>query len=129
MLAKTGCGMTAVSGVSVSIKAPFVFGCWMSGELAEHVGDIGAGAFELLAAQLSAPRAAEPQSLLDCLRHFLAPQVWKPAHRAWAGHEAIRWKAQPGPLRIVDVAWHLTMMQTQVRTIGSHIPRKDSMAR
>ena len=41
----------------------------------------------------------------------------------------IRWKAQPGPLRIVDVAWHLTMMQTQVRTIGSHIPRKDSMAR
>lgn len=41
----------------------------------------------------------------------------------------IRWKAQPGPLRIVDVAWGLTMMQAPIRSVGSHIPRKDSMAR
>ena len=41
----------------------------------------------------------------------------------------IRWKAQPGPLRIVDVSWGLTMMQAPIRSVGSHIPRKDSMAR
>jgi Gram-negative bacterial TonB protein C-terminal len=41
----------------------------------------------------------------------------------------IRWKAQPGPLRLVDVAWGLTMMQAPIRSVGSHIPRKDSMAR
>ena len=34
-------------------------GCLVLGEFAEDVGDVGAGAFELLAAQLAAPRAAE----------------------------------------------------------------------
>ena len=56
--ARTGCGIV-VSGVSVSIEAPFVWVAWVLGEFAEDVGDVGAGAFELLAAELAAPRAAE----------------------------------------------------------------------
>ena len=40
----------------------------------------------------------------------------------------IRWKAQPGPLRIVEVAWRLNIM-ARVRSVGSHIPGKNSLAR
>lgn len=38
---------------------------------------------------------AELASLLDCLRHFLTPQVWKQAPGALAGYQAVRWAAQP----------------------------------
>jgi hypothetical protein len=52
------------------------------------------------------PRAAaEPASFLDCLRYFLTPQAWKQVRAAWAGHEAIRWTAQPLLLVLLAMTW------------------------
>lgn len=47
----------------------------------------------------------EPQSFLDGLRHVLTPQVWKQAHGALAGYQAIRWAAQPLLLVLLVMTW------------------------
>jgi len=46
-----------------------------------------------------------PHSFLDCLRHFLTPQVWKQAHAALAGYAAIRSTAQPLLFVLLLMTW------------------------
>ena len=48
---------------------------------------------------------AESASFLDCLRYFLTPQLWKQAHGAFAGYEAIRWTAQPLLFVLLVMTW------------------------
>ena len=59
-----------------------------------------------MSAAARSPQArGEPQSFLDGLRHFLTPHVWKQAHAALAGYEAIRWAAQPLLLVLLVMTW------------------------
>jgi hypothetical protein len=52
----------------------------------------------------SAPAGA-PQSLLECLGHFLTPQVWKQAQRAARRRRARRWQAQPLVVVLLVMTW------------------------
>jgi hypothetical protein len=57
----------------------------------------------------STPPAAEatstPQSFLECLGHFLTPQVWKQAHQAVPRRRACRWQAQPLLFVLLCMTW------------------------
>jgi hypothetical protein len=59
-------------------------------------------------AQSTAPAAAAastPQSFLECLGHFLTPQVWKQAHQAAPRRRAWRWQAQPLLFVLLCMTW------------------------
>jgi hypothetical protein len=57
----------------------------------------------------STPPAAEltttPQSFLECLGHFLTPQVWKQAHQAVPRRRAWRWQTQPLLFVLLCMTW------------------------
>jgi Transposase DDE domain len=58
------------------------------------------------AAAARAPRGpGAPQSFLECLRHFLTPQLWKQAHGALTNYAAIRWTAQPLLFVLLVMTW------------------------
>jgi hypothetical protein len=42
---------------------------------------------------------------LECLGHFLTPQVWKQAHRALPRRRAWRWQAQPLLFVLLCMTW------------------------
>jgi Transposase DDE domain len=46
-----------------------------------------------------------PQTLLQCLGHFLTPQVWKQAHQATPRDRAGRWQRQPLLLVLLVMTW------------------------
>jgi hypothetical protein len=46
-----------------------------------------------------------PQSFLECLGHFLTPQVWKQAHRAVPRRRAWRWQTQPLLFILLGMTW------------------------
>jgi len=59
-------------------------------------------------AQSSGPPAAAPttpQSFLQCLGHFLTPQVWKHAHQAVPRRRAWRWQTQPLLFVLLCLTW------------------------
>jgi DDE family transposase len=59
-------------------------------------------------AQSTAPAAAAastPQSFLECLGHFLTPQVWKQAYQAAPRRRAWRWQAQPLLFVLLCMTW------------------------
>jgi hypothetical protein len=47
----------------------------------------------------------EPESFVDCLRHFLTPQVWKQALSALRGGTASRWQDQPLLFVLLVMTW------------------------
>jgi hypothetical protein len=47
----------------------------------------------------------QPQSLLDCLHHFLTPQVWKQVLHHWRPRHALRWQPQPLLLVLLVMTW------------------------
>src|SRR6266403_5170406 len=49
--------------------------------------------------------AVSPQSLLDCLRHFLTPAFWRQAHRLLRPYRAIRWHPQPLLWTLLVMTW------------------------
>ena len=53
----------------------------------------------------SSDAAATPQSFLECLGHFLTPQVWKQAQRAVPRRRAWRWQTQPLLLVLLCLTW------------------------
>jgi len=46
-----------------------------------------------------------PQSFLECLGHFLTPQVWKQAQQAAPRGRAVRWQRQPLLLVLLVMTW------------------------
>ena len=48
---------------------------------------------------------ATPQSLVQCLGHFLTPQVWKQAHQAVPRRRAWRWQTQPLLFILLAMTW------------------------
>jgi len=48
---------------------------------------------------------ATPQSLMQCLGHFLTPQVWKQAHQAVPRRRAWRWQTQPLLFILLGMTW------------------------
>jgi hypothetical protein len=46
-----------------------------------------------------------PQSFLQCLGHFLTPQVWKQAHQAVPRRRAWRWQTQPLLFVLLCMTW------------------------
>ena len=46
-----------------------------------------------------------PQSFLQCLNHFLTPQVWKQVHQAVPRRRAWRWQTQPLLLVLLCLTW------------------------
>src|SRR5262249_54398764 len=61
-----------------------------------------------------------PQSLLDYLRQFLTPRVWKQARAAWPRHRTHRrWDLQPLVLIVLAMTW----------AAGDSQPEKFAMAR
>lgn len=53
----------------------------------------------------STPRSSTPQSFLQCLGHFLTPQVWKQAQQALPRRRAWRWQTQPLFLVLLCMTW------------------------
>jgi hypothetical protein len=51
------------------------------------------------------PAAAPPHSFLQCLGHFLTPQVWKQALRAVPRRRAWRWQTQPLLFILLCMTW------------------------
>src|SRR5690242_1810204 len=51
------------------------------------------------------PAPAEPESLLDCLRYFLTPRLWKQVRGALRPGKASRWQAQPLLLVLLVTTW------------------------
>ena len=49
--------------------------------------------------------ATAPQSFLECLGHFLTPQVWKQAQQAVPRGRAVRWQRQPLILVLLVLTW------------------------
>src|SRR5262252_2152674 len=49
--------------------------------------------------------AAGPQSFLQCLGHFLTPQVWKQAQQAVPRRRAWRWQTQPLLFVVLCMTW------------------------
>jgi hypothetical protein len=63
---------------------------------------------EWLMAQSSGPPATAtttPQSFLQCLGHFLTPQVWKHAHQAARRRRGGRWQTQPLLFVLLCMTW------------------------
>src|SRR5215469_3295317 len=53
-----------------------------------------------------APAASTaPQSFLQCLGHFLTPQVWKQARQAAPRRRALRWQRQPLLIVLLCMTW------------------------
>ena len=53
----------------------------------------------------SAAATAAPQTFLQCLNHFLTPQVWKQAHQAAPRRRAWRWQTQPLLFVLLGMTW------------------------
>jgi Transposase DDE domain len=53
----------------------------------------------------SSDAAAGPQSFLECLSHFLTPQVWKQALHAVPRRRAWRWQTQPLLFVLLCMTW------------------------
>ena len=53
----------------------------------------------------SSGAAVGPQSFLECLGHFLTPQVWKQAQQAVPRRRAWRWQTQPLLLVLLCMTW------------------------
>jgi len=51
------------------------------------------------------PAPAEPESLLDCFRYFLTPQLWKQVLSALRPSKASRWQAQPPLFVLLVTTW------------------------
>jgi hypothetical protein len=47
----------------------------------------------------------QPQSLLECVRQFLTPQVWKQARQAVTRRRKSRWDLQPLILVVMAMTW------------------------
>jgi Transposase DDE domain len=56
-------------------------------------------------ANLSAAATAAPQTFLQCLNHFLTPQVWKQAHQAAPRRRGWRWQTQPLLFVLLGLTW------------------------
>jgi hypothetical protein len=54
-----------------------------------------------------AATTATPQSFLQCLTHFLTPQVWKQAQQAVPRRRAWRWQTQPLIVVLLCMTWCL----------------------
>lgn len=53
----------------------------------------------------SSDAAVGPQSFLECLGHFLTPQVWKQAQQAVPRRRAWRWQTQPLLFVLLCMTW------------------------
>ncbi len=54
----------------------------------------------------AAPTATRaPQSFLECLGHFLTPQVWKQTLQASPRDHALRWQRQPLLVVLLCMTW------------------------
>src|ERR1700740_1855581 len=53
----------------------------------------------------SSGAAVGPQSFLECLGHFLTPQVWKQAQQAVPRRRAWRWQTQPLLFVLLCMTW------------------------
>src|SRR6516162_10999896 len=53
----------------------------------------------------SSGAAVGPQSFLECLGHFLTPQVWKQAQQAVRRRRAWRWQTQPLLFVLLCMTW------------------------
>jgi hypothetical protein len=53
----------------------------------------------------SSDAASGPQSFLECLGHFLTPQVWKQAQQAVPRRRAWRWQTQPLLFVLLCLTW------------------------
>jgi Transposase DDE domain len=56
-------------------------------------------------ASCSHPASTEPESFLDCLRHFLTPQVWKQVLGGIRPGKASRWQPQPLIFVLLVMTW------------------------